>query len=439
MKRLIDWKTVPWLLLILCLLLAPVACGDDDDDDSGDDDDTTGTDDDATPGDDDDATPGDDDDDDNDDDDDDDDCDDPVYVEKILDGKTALSAYDPDTAHTAFVEAQGVCPDGNGALAGIVLTDAQWLSKWLNEALLVASPLGDDDPTGDLQALFNDQLLPISTELIESAQALVAASPHYIFFVEPMPLWPDGDHVLLDMSGEWDNHDFDNAAAYGNLWRGVGEMITAMDLSIDGQLFADNPPPDDADIVEIIHHYTGLLQEMFDNPDYDDFLRLTENGGSLLTSGAVRTGSGLRQIPDNFSAMRDETDWQGDDVAGYVDLNGNGVWDEGEPMRVPYLGDLTPETNVSIVDMLNVLDALGAALLDGGPYDVNPDEADWFSLDELNWLLEFLDVLDPSNPIRLPDIALPIGPLLYGTGSEGWRPIAEIVVNLLYLLTTPAP
>jgi hypothetical protein len=421
-----------WLLLaLLALLLALPACdcGDDDDDDddndSADDDDSTDDDDDDTV------------DDDDDDNDDTSDCDLATHDAKVVEGKADLSVREPTDAYADFEAALAACPTSGDALAGMAIADAQWLTLWIEESL-ATSPFTPGDPIGPaLQELFEQDLLPVAEDLIFLTDAILADHQGLRFYVDPLPLIFDDGHELLEMGGEWDVHDFANAKAYGRIWQGVGDLLLAFDLEWDQQLFDDNPVPAGADITELIHHFTGLLVQMFADPTYDSFLTFIPGGADGLESSGIGIGLGLREIETNFYAMRTETDLQEDDIAGYIDLDGNGIWNDDEPFRAPFFGELSVGTNQLLIGLLDVVGSLGVATLDFGPEDVNPLIVNFFPLSKLNFLLELTDVLDPNNPIRFIHLPIPIGPFFYWPGDDGWRGLAEMIVPLLNSATAP--
>ena len=419
------------LLKLLILILAALfllASGCDCDEEDDDDENGSSTDDD----DDDD----DDNDDDNDDNNDDDECDEQTHDSKIIAGKEYLSDRDPEAAYIEFSEALEACPVSADARVGIVISDALWLTVWFQDALEMP-PFQTDDIGLELQQIFEQDLLPVTEEMFELTEFLLENHPNVRFYVDSLPFWLDGDHVTLELRGEWDIYDIANAKAYARAWESAGRLLLAFDLEYDTQLFEDNPLPDDSDLRETIHHYCDLLLQMFDDPAYDSFLTLLENGTWSLSEFAIQAGRAMFEVKDNFYEMRNEIDPQEDDIAGYVDTNGNGQWDSDEPFRAPYFGPLSTEMNVTFIDLLGLFEALGIAFLDTGPEDIYPGVPNWFMLDELNFILEYTDVLDPNNPIRLPPIPIPIGPFFYRVGPERYRILAEILVNIFYFATVP--
>jgi hypothetical protein len=445
--RFTSWWLVT-LLIVAAGWVTACDCGDDDDDN----DDTSPTDDDnddndASPADDDDSSPDDDDNDNNDDsspdDDDDDDeiCDWDAYDPLVTEGKDLLSAYDANTAYAVFVDAYELCPEVADAKLGILLSDVQWYAKWFKtwfEYLSTFNPSPHDNGKGvgtTIQAIVRLQLLPINAEMFELTADLRANHPDLRFFIDPFPLWIDDEHVVFEESGEWDIADVGNTEAFTRAMEAFGRILLTFDLSFDWSLFALNPAPPGATITELIHHYSGIILELLADEDYPNFLNFLEEGEADLAETAIQAGSSLLEIVDSFESMREETDPQQDDIAGYVDVNENGQWDEGEPYKIPYFGDLSPELEILFGYLLTLLDDLGAALLDGGPEDLHPSLPDWFLLSNLNFLLDFAELLFPD--LELPPIPVPIGYWFYNPPDDGARTIAQTIAQFLYDYTTP--
>jgi hypothetical protein len=412
------------ILAMILLLFASCSCNEDDD----------GSD---NPS----ADVLDDDDDDDDDDsplDDDDDavqtCDHSVYDPLIVQGKQSLSSVDSQDGYASFASALLVCPDKADAKIGMLIAQAQWLSFWLADAIENPPVKG---VTEDLQTLFDQELLPVSAEMLTLADDLLTNHQNARFYVAPLPFVIDEGHLLFDLGGEWDIHDIANAKSYARLWEGVGRFLIAFNLPFDEALFANNPPPAAGTLFDTLHHYTGLFLDMYDDPAYSDFLTLAENGSQNLADAATHLGLGFSEIKTNFMAMRTETDSQYDDIAGYVDANENGQWDEGETFKVPYLGELPVGTNSTIVDLFDLLEKLGYAFLDTGPEDPHRLLPDWFNLAEFNFILEYTDVIDPDNPIRLPSIPIPIGRWFYNVDEAGWKPFTEHLLRFINGVTAP--
>jgi len=429
-----------WIVLLAALLLAAgCGCGFEDDDD---DDDAPGLpiydspDDDA----DDDA---DDDVDDDTADDDTDECDWATHDPFIVQGKEELSAGRPNPAYDAFADALKVCPDSADAMMGMLISDALWFTKWVKTWIDYLSsdwwlPADKDQKSAlsVLQKVIRYSMLPVDEEMIDLAGRLKAHHPEVRFFLESLPMVAEGDHVVLQMGGEWDIADVGNLEAYARFWDFIGRLLLAFDLSFYWPDLAQAPsPPPEATILELIHHYSGLILDILANEDYPDFLTLLPGGDEDLSTAAINMGLACRGLPASLPAIQAETDPQEDDVMGYVDENGNGVWDEGENYTLPYFGELNDGQNDFILNFMNVSDKLGRAFLNGGPEDPQPLLPNWFWLPDLDFLLDFAELLDPD--LSFPPIAVPIGFWFYHPSEDGIRNVVQIVAQFLFDNTMP--
>ncbi|MDP8222883.1 MAG: hypothetical protein P9L99_05945 [Candidatus Lernaella stagnicola] len=457
--------TRTFLLIFLALLvgtmLLTMACGDDDDDDNDtpsadddDDNDTTGDDDDTADDDtgaDDDTT--DDDDDTTDDDDNDDDtpppeiCDWENYNPLVVSGKQHLYDYEFDAAYGDFLEATRLCPEVGDAKLGMLAADVQWyvdmfqrLIQFITNFNPAPHEQGDKSIGTVVQAMVRDYMLPVNAEITALAADLRENHPQVEFYFEELPLWVDGDHVILDMGGEWDIADVENAYAFAQLVGSFEHALLAYDATFNYYTFAHWEFPASGDIKELLHSLSGLLIALLEDPDYPELLTFLDDGEEQLTSSCVNGGLGLRTMAGAFAMAMEETEPQEDDVLGYIDANGNGRYDEGELWHVPFFLDLSPELQTTIEGIMTMSNDLGAALLDGGPEDINPSLPNWFVISELNWLMELLDVAFAwfdLPEIRLLPVPVPIGPFLYNPPEDGMRSTVLTIAQYIYDATMP--
>jgi hypothetical protein len=447
-------------LLLLALLLfalgfALTACGDDDDDNDNapaDDDNDDDNDDDESPADDDDddndespddddddndddTSPADDDDDDNDNDDDNDDddqCDWDAYDPLIVAGKAALSAYDPTTATGQFNDAAALCPEIGDAFVGLMLADLQSYCQTAQPIVaLLADFLNIDWPV--LQQTIRETLLALNDSLLAAAETVQIDHPETRFYISPLPFWVDGEHVVVDADGEWDFADAINVGALAGLFDGIEHFLISLNMEADWSLLGQDPGS--MDPIVIAHFLSGQVLAMLGDPNYPDFLKLVDGGEVDFAGAAISLGFASLDGVDGFDAVRAETDPQEDDVTAYVDLNGNGQWDEGEPFRVPYVGVLSTELNQALLDTLTLLADLGPALLDSGPEDLHPLWPDWLPLGDLNYILAWLASYAPG--LELPNIPVPVGYWFYNPPADGLRTVVTALAQFLYDYTQP--
>ncbi len=283
-----------------------------------------------------------------------------------------------------------------------------------------------------IQTTFRYQLLPINAEMARLADEIERDHADATIALDTFPLWVDDGETTLDVPGEWDVADVGMIRAFIGLWQFVTHALLSFDVDFNFSTFALQPPPGGATPTEVIHHYAGVLLEILDDEDYPDFLTFLPGGEQDLETAAVEMGLGLRAFAAGFAAARDETDPQTDDVAGYVDENGNGRWNAGEPYRIPVMGDLTDEESENWQGIVDMTESLGLAFLDGGPDDVHAILPDWFWISDANGLLAFLGV-EPA----LPPIPLPVGPLFYDPPADGLRGTVRTLAEAIFAWTAP--
>ncbi len=437
------------LAFIACVAQTGCSCNDDDDDDDAGDDDTALPDDDADDDVDDDMD--DDIDDDADDDADDDttsECDWAAHDPLIVEGKLLLGAHDPEGGYDKFIRALEICPDSADAMYGIVLSDVQQYLTWINDWIGFLSGFDPSPHRGDeksigtvIQSMIKYNLMPINDEIFRYGEILLDRPEEARFYLEEFPMWYDGEHVVVEMSGEWDAADLHDLIAWANFMEGLDQFLLSFDFTFNYNTYSDwDLPSDGAGIGEMIHSYSGLILALLDDPDYPNFLNFVDGGRAHLVEAGVNIGSGPLNMVKAFEAALLEIDDQEDDVLGYMDANGNGHWDEGELYHVPYFGDLAPEMNGVVLDLLVLLQELGEALLDGGPEDVRPMLPDWFLLSNLNFIMEMADLAWNEffgHPVRFLNIPVPIGFLFYDPMDDGLRTTVGTVAQTLYDATAP--
>ncbi|MCC6158550.1 MAG: hypothetical protein IT350_10905 [Deltaproteobacteria bacterium] len=436
-------------MIATCLCAVAIGCGfsDDDDDSDGmvlvDDDDDTGADDDTwapLPDDDADDDADDDVDDDADDDADDDTepCDLATHDPLIEAGRAKLSELEPQEAYAEFTAALAACPGSGVARYGLLLSDVQWYMVWTHEWV---DYLADYNPAPHatfrslgttIQTTFRYQMLPINAEMARLADEIEQDHAGATIALDTFPLWVDDGETTLDVPGEWDIADVGTIRTFIGLWQFVAHALLSFDVDFNFSTFALQPPPEGATPTEVVHHYAGVILEILGDEDYPDFLTFLPGGEQELETAAVEMGHGLRAFAAGFAAVRDETDPQTNDVAGYVDENDNGHWDNGEPYRIPVMGDLTDEESANWQGIVDMTESLGLAFLDGGPDDVHEILPDWFWISDANGLLEFLGV-----ELALPPIPLPVGPLFYDPPADGLRGTVTTLAEAIYAGTTP--
>jgi hypothetical protein len=408
----------------------------DDDNDTAPDDDTSSGDDDLSPDDDDDASP-DDDDDASPDDDTAPACDWNSFDPLIVAGKAKLSADDPNGAADQFTQALSVCPGQADGEIGMVIADVQWYWMWIQRWIQYLSSYNPHPKGGDksvattIQEELREVFLPVNAEVFQYVSDLETHHADVEFYVEPLPMYVDGTHVVLEMGGVWDIEAVEVVEAFVRMMEGAERFLLSYDLSFDFSIFAMNQPPPGASTTQLINFYCGLLLQIFADPNYPNFLTFLPDGKSELSQCASQFGTAAVGVNSAFEAIRTVTGPQEGLVFGYVDENGNGKWDPGEPYHVPYFGDMTGGSEIGLEDLLTIAHDLGLAFLSGGPDDPTPLVPHWFPLHDLDPLDPAIRMLFP-NWTNFPNLYLPVGIFFYNPPADGLRSIAETAAQFLY-------
>ncbi|MBZ0271081.1 hypothetical protein K8I61_03530 [bacterium] len=448
MKTLARW--LPLFAFLFLLALPGCGCGGDDDDSAdggtGVDDDTSdddAADDDAADDDtafdddfDDDANDDDTDDDASDDDAGDDDtepvCDFAAHDPLVEAGIAALAAYDPGAAQANFDAALAVCPEIADGKMGLLLSGLQRVAQGIPASLAALADFPDVD-WAVLQQDVRDGLLPICADMLAIADDLIVAHPGPRLFASPMPVWIDGEHIIVDAGGEWDVADVRDVAGLVGFVAGVADVVMSLDLNADWTLLAGTPGGYDP--IEYVHYYAGKLLAMFADASYPGFLTFAPGGEADFAAAAIAIGHASTSLFDGLTAVRAETDPQTDDVTAYVDENGDGAWTDGEVYRIPYMGVLSPRQNSVIENAMILFEDLGPALLDAGPEDIDPLWPNWLPLDDLNFILDLFTSYVPMPD--LPPVPFPVGFWFYNPPADGLRGVAEALAQALYDVTMP--
>jgi hypothetical protein len=437
------FKIIGLIALIVAMAICP-ACGDDDDDDDGDDDDTINDDDDDS-GDDDDNDDNDDDtgSDDDDDDDDNDDttpaCDFALHDPLIEAGKEHLGLNRIYEGYEAFDEARTLCPDSVDARMGLALSCQLELERSAYEAIRwylanFGKSSGSKSVGSILQSLLENHFRPKALEFLDHAQAVRAAPTDWSFYIEAYPfVIPEdiSEEVIVDLGGEWDKADGLLMEAEAEAYLGIGYFLCAHDLTTDGD-WGFSIPDFTGTPIENIHETAEWLLLIFNDPGYPQFLTLTSGGAADVAEAGSAWGAMYLHLNEAFTAMLEETDDQADDLFGYVDENANNAYDEGEPLRLPYFGQLDPPEDQALKGFVEVAIPLAYTTWDTGPFDVHPARPDYIWFSQFNFLLEAYGL-----PRILPPIPFRFGPLYYNAGATTLKDALRSIMTLLYDWTTP--
>jgi len=424
-----------WLLVILSGTISMTACGDDDDND----DDATPGDDDAADDDDDDLSPGDDDDDVTPGDDDDDDASPWPENEWINEGKWWLALGDGDRANVYFRLALEEVPAHPEANYGLVIGNTLHMTEIISilwdyiDSLSYGGPVkADEDNILDtfLDEVMNGLLFANALEQFEYVE--ICREHHYTFRQsDPIPIIIHFEH-FDDISGRFEDAALDFSLILPKLLWGLVGQLTALSLDFDITYALPIMDLDWDDWLPALQTTVDILQALLNDPMFPDFLTLPPENLADFQEAGLQLAGGF----DAYLSMLDniETDTHGrpEDVVGFVDLNGNGVWNYHEPYRIPGFGELDEEEMVLFEALRFAAEKLRNSLWDYTEYDVDPENLNPFHMAYLNPLLDALGL-----PPLIPDwglFELDLGAVFADPGEDGFKDLLIIIVNLADLI-----
>jgi len=330
----------------------------------------------------------------------------PDVSELIAQGKSLLGQRKPHPAWDAFnraTELRGDLPDGH---LGIYLADEivfvdllQTLIEYyianMDEWTKSKGASGPEKVGGAIvQEMIEDYFRPL---LVEMTDELDQIDGEFSFYLPSYPLFVYHKRLVCDLGGEWDQSDVLIFRGASRWWLGLADLLLSYDLDFDVGHILDIELPPDADIKEVLLAYVNAILDMLNDPDYPNFLYLTDDGLTRLPQAGIEFGLGELEMAQGFASLQAETDPQADDIFGYLDENGNGKWDVDEPHVYPYIGRVSEDQTTFEWAVINVIDLAARSTLDGTEYDTSPDADDPFPLSALNPIFESLG-LPPLFP-----------------------------------------
>ncbi|MCL4233430.1 MAG: hypothetical protein KJ042_02810 [Deltaproteobacteria bacterium] len=398
--------------LALALCASACGCGDDDDDDDsaapGDDDvaDDDDTDDDIDDDDtgDDDTQP--------DDDTGDDDTIDPAVQELLDSGRNWLKIGEGDKARMDFGAALDIDSDVVEAQYGMVLGNLlrhfdiiSILYDYI-DSLGYGGPVAKaDGPDNWLDNILNDLLTGLlydrSDELVEYAE-IAQQDDDPTYMIDAMPVILHFERVA-DLRTEFDRAELYGASGFARVMSGLFRHLTAVSLDVDISYafvildVVDRPWPQE----DILGAIVNVLIDMIGDPNYPDFLTMPPENVDELRMAGMSVGDGCDDFLSAWAAIEAETDDQSDDVIAFNDVNGDGMWNFGEPLIVPGVGELTAEQMDLVHGVRTMIEDLRNSFWDYTIKDVDPSASNPFPLADLNPILQALGI-----PPIIPDLGI---------------------------------
>lgn len=354
----------------------------------------------------------------------------PDVTEDIALGKSLLAKRDTKGAYEVFDRVARLRPDLPDGHLGIYMVDEIILVDWLNELLDSLMNFLDDWLTKDEQKvagdivrkMLEDFVKPLANEMTTNLDEI---DGDFSFYIPSYPLWIYDGRTVLDLGGEWDLADATIMRGGSRIFLGFADFLLSYELDFDVGHLIDIEIPPDADMRETLLIFINALLDTLNDPDYPNFLYLTDEGFELLPQAGVEYGRGLLEIVEGFALALSETDPQKDDVFAYLDENYNSSWDVGEPLVLPYFRRISEDQAQYVWSVLNIVELAGRSMLDGTEYDTSP-EPNLFSLSALSPLFTLIGL-----PIYLPDIEVDLGKFYREPRREALHDALVFILTLL--------
>ena len=378
---------------------------------------------------------------DDDDDDDDDDDTSPNVDELIEEGEYWLSVPDGDRARLYFLEALEIIPDHPEAMYGLVLSDTVHTTDVISiltdyiMSLDYGGPVKGEKPSSDdllngiLQRVLDGLLVERADELIEYAELTGLAGGE--FDHDGIPIYINYENVAT-LSTEFDQPELYAASAMAGVLSGLVYHLYSVNLDFDISHafrlveFFDFGNASTEEILAVIVE-VGLA--ILTDPAFPDFLTITEQGAENFQEAGMRLGDGLSQWLLVFPAIKAETDDQTDDVMGYVDANGNYIYDEGEHFFIPHFGELDDEAMTLNKQILALVMGLRGSFYDYTDKDLDPDNPNPFQLELLKPIFTALGL--PAWII--PNMELDIGSWYLDPAGSGLKDTLITILRIIDL------
>lgn len=354
-------------------------------------------------------------------------------AEAIAKGKAALEIGDGVGAAKYFRYAQAHDLYNRDADYGLVMANLTAMVN-LVDSIVPLAPLfadgqqveeGPSVAVGDhLQSILETSAVADFRASEEAFGRLAPIRP-LSFELERYP-WSLGGGELLVLGGEFDRADLDFFGALTSLVLGVLDIAASHNLDINlGTLtlpsfdFAGDP-------LTAIAGFHGLLEALLDDPYFDNFLMMEEDGAARMAQAGVELGTAFDRLYRMFNELTTETDDQSNDAIRFADDNGDGRYTRTTD-RV-FLGEL--EIRAETADALaGLFHNLSLALWEGSSADPSPLTTERLTLAMLNDLLVALGLLD--EPL-LPDwIGFDIGQVFSDPHPAGLRGLVQTLADIL--------
>lgn len=327
--------------------------------------------------------------------------------ELVQEGKEWLSKGVPLKAREKFMEALEIEPEHPLALYGVTIADSMHTFEVLNIIMYINMALDpgfeDSKPIGSLDDLVDAALEGLATEIADEAVEYVnicleKGATEFLMDL-PIPIIIDFKHEC-DVQGRFSQAELYAIWAFNLTLAGLMRHALAIELDFDMGLVQEIADIDFSDWAVAICEIVDILSQVMNDAGHPNFLAIEDSEIPTFQEAGRDTGRGLLKFSEAISAIVQKPANNGDDIFGYIDLNGNGYWDSNEPLRIPCVGVLDKEDTSWLNAIMSVATDMGNSFIDYSEDDPDPYNPDPFDLATLNQILKLLG-LPPIIPSGL--------------------------------------
>ncbi len=349
--------------------------------------------------------------------------------------KAFLVAENGDAARAAFLNILEDYPECAPAHFGVALADQLRFIAIVDELFsYIYDPFPEERATIDVGAIVVDYvrnlLKPLVTEILEHLEPCRGAES-LKFDIERFSLRILGMEFLV-YAGEYDVGDALLQSAEFTLLSAALDTVLSFDLSFNFQIILDRYQQwGEMDVYSMIIDILDTFLSIFDDAEYPDFLRLTEEAETLLPQAGLSMGWAWQYYHDGIEIILAEEMDAIRDVSGCGDRDGDGLCGPSEFVHGVFYSFPAELHEL----MMPVEIALRDAYWDNTSLDVDPDNPNPFRLNKLNSILRYFGI-----PGLLLPIGLDLGAMYCDPDPNTVRITAQAILNLLkYLVETMAP
>jgi len=323
----------------------------------------------------------------------------------VEEGKLYLSHGAPDLARLKFLEALEIEPKHPLALYGVPIADSmhtidvvdiiiQYINMFLDPGFDKSKQTGSFDELID--SVLEGYTVDVADEAIEYIDTCLDEGATEFDMDLPMPVIIDFED-LCDVQGRFAGEELLAMWTLNMTWAGAIRHAIALNLDLDLSLAASIADVNFDDFLTGLGEVVDILLEMLNDPGHPYFLTIEEGEIPTYQKAGRDLGRGLLKLNEAFWAITQKPADNANDIFGYEDTNGNGQWDDGEPLRVPCVGALDETEMAWLYAIMDIAADMGNSFIDYSEYDPDPANPDPFDLATLNRILEVLG-LSPIIP-----------------------------------------